>query len=178
MVTDRETLLEFYKVAHSEKLFTSRSMVERAGLFLVLNSGMLSFLASSLDALPRPFVYGAFAALAVVDSLWFCINERNRSYTKYCVDHLARIEADLVEDGADLDAPRIFHNMRAFARGESLRLFKKSDCRGETRMSWLGHLVKIEVAFSTLAVIFAVLNVALLVWVALTPAAGGAVAAR
>lgn len=166
MAQDPKALLEIYKVTHAEKLFTSKSMIDRAGLFLALNSGLLSFVAFSSEGLPETFVYAALGALAFVDVLWFFMNERNRSYTRYCVDHLARMEELLIENGGSVDAPRLFFNMRAFAQSKSIRLFEKGGCREETRVSCLGRAVRIEVAFSTIAAGFFLLNVALVVWFA------------
>jgi len=163
---DTDKLMEIYKVAHAEKLFTSRAMTDRAGLFLVLNSGLLSFLGFTLKTAALPFVYGVLAALGLIDALWFFMNERNRSYTRYCVDHLARLEEDLIEDAGELDPPRVFFNMKAFASGESLSLFPKDRSHGKTSMSCLARAVRIEKAFSLIAVAFALLCVALIVWVA------------
>jgi hypothetical protein len=166
MAKDVSPLLETYRIAQAEKLFTSRAMIERAGLFLVLNSGLLSFLGFSLGSVARPFVYGVLAALAVIDVLWCFTNERNRSYTRYCVDHLARIEEMLIESDGNLDSPRIYWNMKRFASGKSLRLFAEDSGREETRLSCLAKAFRIEKAFSWIAVSFALLSLALLVWVA------------
>lgn len=173
MKTESDAMLEAYKVAHDEKLFTSRSMIDRAGLFLVLNSGLLSFLGYAFGSVPKPFIYAILAALGCIDVLWCLMNERNRSYTRYCVDHLARMEQAIIESEIDteLDAPHFFFNMKAFASGDSLRLFKKTSGREETRISCLGKLVRIEVAFSWIAGIFALLCVALVIWVACVGAA-------
>jgi len=172
MESKQDVPLEVFKVAHAEKLFTSRSMIERAGLFLVLNSGLLSFLGLTLKSVAKPFLYGVLAVLGLIDVLWCFMNERNRSYTKYCVDHLARMEEIIIEDGGELDAPRIYFNMKAFANGGCLRLFPKGSSHEETRMSCLARTVRIEVAFSWIAALFALLCVALAVWVAVAGVPG------
>jgi hypothetical protein len=166
LIQDRGTLMEIYKVAQAEKLFTSKSMIERAGLFLVLNSGLLTFFGFTRGSVDAPFLYGVLAALALADVLWCLANERNRSYTRYCVDHLARMEELLIEDDGELDAPRIYFNMKGFASGESLRLFPKCGKRKETRLSCFASIVRIEVAFSWIAAAFALLCLALIAWVA------------
>ncbi len=151
-------LLELYKVAHAEKLFTSRAVMERAGFFVALNAGLLSFLGANWNGLPLSLELGGFAVLALVDTVWFFINERNRSYTRYCVDHLARLESLLIPGQEGTVSPRLFFNMNDFTRGMTLTLFPKEENRDQTRISCAGRVVRIERAYSFLAIGFALLN--------------------
>ena len=165
---DRQTLVAAYQVAHSEKLFSSRAMLQRATLFLAMNSAVLGFVAAQHKELGGALFPAVLGVLFLCNLGWFFVNERNRAYVRYYVDHLARLEHLLTDqtDQQEKEAgPRVFLDMPKFAKGEELRIRPSiGDGEKKTQAWCCARVVRIEKVFSAFGLIFAVFDLGLLLW--------------
>lgn len=163
---DRQVLIAAYQVAHAEKLFSSRAMLQRATLFLAINSALLGFVASS-GSDPRQAVRILLLGVLCVANLgWFFVNERNRAYVRYYVDHLARLEHLLTEGEPEEAGPRVFLDMPRFARGKGITIRPADDGHEaeETRIWCTARVVRVERVFSAFGLLFAMTDLGVILW--------------
>lgn len=118
-----DALLTAYRVAHQEKLFSSKIMMTRSSFFIALNGALLAafpyvIALESKTLLPIACLLATVAA--GIDLCWARSNSRNRAYTAYCVHHLGRIEAELSRLGVAKEFGNLFSAMPGFAKNEAL----------------------------------------------------------